>query len=211
MPIKIKVFPAGPLVNNACILYDEAGKQAFVVDPSFEPQPLLDFLNENALTAEMILITHGHFDHFAGVAYLLANLPKAPKLALHPADLEIWKDGGGSRHFRMPLDAPGNPDVQLADGQILTLGSAQIEVRLTPGHSHGSVVFYIPELKTAICGDVIFHHSIGRTDLTGGNLDTLLNSIRSKVFTLPMETTLVPGHGMNTTVGEEIKNNPFLN
>jgi hydroxyacylglutathione hydrolase len=140
-----------------------------------------------------------------------ANLPNRPKIALHPADLDLWREGGGSKQFRVLIDLPESPDISLSDGQMLNLGNGQIETRSAPGHSPGSVVFYIPELQTAVCGDVIFHHGIGRTDLADGNFDLLMTSIRTKIFTLPPKTRLIPGHGIETTVEEEKLHNPFIN
>jgi len=207
---KVFVISTGMMGNNVCIVMDEDHHEAIVVDPSFEPEIVLDFLQYHELSVPKILLTHGHFDHFAGVNYLMTMLPQKPKLGIHRNDLALMLDGGESKGLNIPLLPPGEPDFFLEDQQVLTLGDISIQVRLTPGHTPGSVIFYLPDLKTAICGDLIFRHGVGRTDLLGGSETDLLSSIRSQVFTLPPETRLIPGHGEETTVQEEMQNNPFL-
>ncbi len=210
MPLQIKEFSLGQLQNNTFVIFDEATKQAIIVDPSFQNQPVLDFVKENSLAVELILCTHAHFDHFAGVAYAAESITPRPKIALNEKDLALWQDGGGSKHFNYLIKLPPQPDQFITHGQVIRLGIDQLEIREVPGHSPGSVIVYIPSLKTAICGDAIFLESIGRTDLEDGDLELLLASIRSQVFTLPDETILLPGHGASTTVAHEKKFNPFL-
>ncbi|MDP3683226.1 MAG: MBL fold metallo-hydrolase [Ignavibacteria bacterium] len=210
MTIKIKVFSTGPLGNSVVFLIDEESREAIVVDPSYEPEIALDFINEQELKVKMILLTHGHFDHFAGVNYLNSKLLKKPKMGMHRDDLELLRDGGGSKEFHMPVLPPDDSDLFLEDKMELMLGDAAIQVRLAPGHTAGSVVFYIAAAKTAVCGDVIFYHSVGRTDMAGGSHERLIESIRKQVLTLPPETRLIPGHGEETTVREEMLYNPFL-
>lgn len=210
MTLDCSVVMTGQLGNNVCILADRDSKEAWIIDPSFNPEIVLDAVQQQHLSVTRILLTHGHFDHFAGVNFLAANLPEKPRLGLHRDDLELLRDGGGSKYFHVPILPPDDPDFFLEDNQELHLGESTIQVRLAPGHTAGSVIFCLPELKAAVCGDVIFHHSIGRTDLAGGNFETLVDSIRRQVFTLPLETRLIPGHGAETSVGEEMRNNPFL-
>ena len=211
MKLKLKIINTGPLGNNVCVLYAAETKKAIVIDPSFEPQPVLDFIKHNELIVECILLTHGHFDHFAGIQYFISNLNCRPKMGMHRYDLELLRDGGGSKNFHVPILPPNDPDFFLEDKQIIRLEDFSIEVRLAPGHSTGSVVFYISDLDCAICGDVIFYHGVGRTDLDGGSEETLMASIRDQIFTLPPQTKLIPGHGQETSVREEMENNPFLN
>jgi len=210
MTIKVWVFSTGQLSNNVVFLIDEESKETIIVDPSYEPEIMLDFINDEQLTIKMILLTHGHFDHFAGVNYLISKLPEKPQLAMHRDDLELLKDGGGSKEFHMPVLPPDDPDIFLEDQMELKFAGASIQVRLAPGHTPGSVIFYIPDVKTAICGDVIFYHSVGRTDMAGGSHEALIESIRKQVLTLPQNTRLIPGHGEETTVHEEMLHNPFL-
>lgn len=211
MPLQIKEFSLGQLQNNIFVIFDESTKQAIIVDPSFQSQPILDFVNENSLNVESILCTHAHFDHFAGVALTAESLTPPPKILLNEKDHALWEDGGGSKHFNFSIKLPPQPDRFLAHGQILQMGKEQLEIREVPGHSPGSIILYIPSLKTAICGDAIFRESIGRTDLADGDHELLLKSIREQVFTLPDETILLPGHGPHTTVEHEKMFNPFLN
>ncbi len=209
MSLQIKEFCSSPLENNVILLFDDTGK-SILFDPSFVIEDVYEFIKNKKLSVEKILFTHGHFDHFAGLAFLLSKISPAPQVGLHPADLEIWRDGGGSRHFRMLINPPCDPDLFLEDGQKIALGESQVEVRHTPGHSPGSVTFYIPNLKTALVGDLLFHRGIGRTDLDGGNFQALKNSVHTQIFTLPVDTVLIPGHGPHTTVKEEMENNPFV-
>ena len=210
MTVNVFVISTGMMGNNVSIVMDEERGEAIVVDPSYEPEIVLDFIEHHELKITKILLTHGHFDHFAGVHFLASKLSEKPVLGLHRDDLDLMMDGGGSKNFHIPVLPPGNPDFYLEDKQELKLGDTSIQVRLAPGHTPGSVILYIPEAKTAICGDVIFRHGVGRTDLEGGSETALFASIRDQVFTLPKETRLIPGHGEETTVLEEMTNNPYL-
>jgi glyoxylase-like metal-dependent hydrolase (beta-lactamase superfamily II) len=209
MSLQIKEFCSSPLENNVILLFDDAG-ESILFDPSFGIEDVYEFIKNENLTVGKILFTHGHFDHFAGLAFLLSKISLAPQVGLHAADLEIWREGGGSRYFRMPMNPPCDPDLFLENGQQIALGESKIEVRHTPGHSPGSVTFYIPALQTALVGDLLFHRGIGRTDLEGGDFQTLKNSVQTQIFTLPADTVLIPGHGPHTTVKEEMENNPFI-
>lgn len=210
MPLEIKEFSLGQLQNNTFVIYDESSKRAIIVDPSFQNQPILDYIKENSLAVESILCTHAHFDHFAGVAITAESITPRPQILLNEKDLELWQDGGGSKHFNFLIKLPPQPDQFITHGQVLQLGKEQLGIREVPGHSPGSVILYIPSLKTAICGDAIFRESIGRTDLADGDHELLISSIREQVFTLPDETILLPGHGAHTTVGHEKRFNPYL-
>jgi glyoxylase-like metal-dependent hydrolase (beta-lactamase superfamily II) len=122
----------------------------------------------------------------------------------------LWRAGGGGAIFGFKIDPGPEPTIDLAQGQILRLGNTQFEVRYTPGHTKGHCVFYAAREKTCFCGDLIFHDSVGRTDLPGGDWDTLSNSIRTQIFTLPDDTRLLSGHGPQTTVGQEKQFNPYV-
>lgn len=210
MSLNQKILCCGPLGNNVVILFEMATRKAVIFDPSFEPEQILSFVEDTTLMVEKILFTHGHFDHFAGLNYLLANITPVPVIGLHIADLDLWRRGGGSVEFRMQMDRPADPDFFLYDSQVIELGGEKIQVRHTPGHSPGSVIFYIESLKTAVVGDLIFHQGVGRTDLDGGSYAALQESIQQQVFTLPSETTLIPGHGPFTTVETEMRLNPYV-
>lgn len=210
MPIKVHLLSSGPLENNVIIIEDEETHEGIIFDPSFYPEDVLAIVEKEGIGISSILFTHGHFDHFAGLTYLLAKIYPTPRVGLHAADLNLWREGGGSVQFRIPVDLPTDPDFLLEHGQQLPLGNHVIEVRHTPGHSPGSVIFHIPTIKTAIVGDLIFRYGVGRTDLDGGSFAALKNSIETQVFTLPSDTTLIPGHGPETTVAEEMRNNPYV-
>lgn len=210
MPLQIKVFTLGQMQNNTIVLFDPVAKKGIIVDPSFQNQPVLDFVDNNNLVIELIICTHAHFDHFAGVPFLSETLKLRPLIAVGVNDLSLWQDGGGSKHFHFNMDLPVDPDRLLTQGEIVHLGDTAIEIREVPGHSRGSIILYISALSTAICGDTIFRESIGRTDLEDGNFEQLLTSIKTQIFTLPDDTVLIPGHGSATTVSHEKRFNPFF-
>ena len=209
--MQLDILCSGPLKNNVIVLHDGVSRDALVIDPSFEPEQVLEFVNRRNLVVRSLLFTHGHCDHFAGLSYLLANLTPRPSVGLHQDDLDWWRDGGGAAQWRLKIDTPDDPDFFLSEGEDLELGGETIQVRHTPGHSPGSVIFYLPALNTALVGDLIFRQGVGRTDLTGGSFQVLRNSIETKIYTLPPETVLIPGHGPSTTVAQEKKLNPYVN
>lgn len=201
----ITTFALGPLQTNGYLL-GHAGRALFV-DPGGDPAPVLDALGKRGLALETIVLTHLHFDHAYGVA-ALAKATGAPVLA-NPADeylLESWLGRGGEM---------GVPEVQDYDYTSLEAGETSFlglacRVLATPGHSQGSLTLYFPDAGAAFVGDLIFSRSIGRTDFPGGDTDTLLASVRDKIFTLPPDTRLYPGHGPATTVAAEAAHNPFF-
>jgi len=129
---------------------------------------------------------------------------------IHKDEIELWKDGGGARDFGFEFDSGPVPGNIIQDGDFLMLGETSFSVLHTPGHSRGHVSFYCPSESTIFCGDLIFYHSVGRTDLAVSNESDLFDSIRNKIFTLPTKTILYPGHGRPTTIQEEKTNNPFI-
>lgn len=210
LAIEIASYLLGPIENNTFLVTDPVSHEAVVIDPSFDIQPLINHIRQRELKIKSILITHAHFDHIAGVNPLLAVLPVRPQLVLHKADFFLWKDRGEAMQCGFKLDPLPNPDHFMLDEEIFTVGSFELVVHHTPGHSPGHVVFTIPQEKVIFVGDAIFAGSIGRTDLTGGDMAELLNSIRKTILSCPDETRLLPGHGSETTVGIERLNNPFL-
>lgn len=213
MRLEIIRLTLGPLPNNVYLLGDHASGDAVVVDPSFEGQVVLDRAAALGWTLNAIWLTHGHFDHLAGAGEIAGAFNPALPVGLHPGDRAWYAQEGGAGQFGMTI--PPLPEVALAfeDGMALGLRAdapTVAEVRHAPGHSAGHVMFYVESLNTLLCGDVIFRQGIGRTDLAGGDQATLLESIRTQVFSLPDETRLLPGHGPETTVGFEKAHNPFL-
>ena len=200
----------GPLENNTYIVADPDSKIAAVIDPSFEPEKILAAAQTAGLTIQAVWLTHAHFDHIAGTSGLRAKLSPAPQVALHSADIPLWREDGGARLFGLVLDSGPLPTQSLQHEQVLTLGATEFKVLHTPGHSPGHVVFYAPEAGVVFCGDLIFRRSVGRTDLPGSSPSQLVTSIHTQIFTLPPEVRLLPGHGPETTVGEERASNPYV-
>jgi len=210
MTLSISTFVLGPIENNTFLIADEDSKIAAVIDPSAASKELTEKIQENKWVLEYILVTHAHFDHIGGVRSLIGQFSNNLKVALHSADLELWREGGSSKEFGFDFSVGSEPNLILEDKQILRMGKVPIEVLHTPGHTPGHVTFSIKSALAAFCGDLIFYHSVGRTDLKISNEAHLLQSINEKILTLEPETTLYPGHGPITTVQEEIENNPFL-
>jgi hydroxyacylglutathione hydrolase len=200
----------GPVSTNCYILADSNTKEAVVIDPAWDGQKIFVEAQKKGWRISQLWYTHAHFDHFGGAADLSKALNPAPLIALHPLDLDLWRNQGGAPNFGLQMDPGPEPTVDLAHGQILRLGKMEFEVRHTPGHTPGHVVFYCARESALFCGDLIFHNSVGRTDLPGGDWETLLGSITEQVFSLPDDTHLLSGHGEKSTVGEEKKGNPFV-
>ena len=198
-------------MTNAYLVADEATKEATVVDPAWDGERILEEANSSGWHIKQIWVTHAHFDHIGGVSAIVKGLQDPPVVALHPKDHPLWQAKGGAPLFGMRFESDANPNLELAHGQVLQLGKSFAEVRHAPGHTEGHVMFYFEEAKVLFSGDVIFQGSVGRTDLPGGDWDTLLNSIKTQVLTLPDEVRILSGHGLETTVGQERQTNPFLN
>jgi len=210
MTLIIHTYILGPLENNTYLLAEPESGQAVVIDPSFGIAEVAQTLRQNGWTLAGIWFTHAHYDHIAGTQELVDTFGESLPMALHPADLRLWQHHGGANMFGMRLDIKSQPNMELAHGQLLRLGGAEIQVRHTPGHTPGHVVFYAREINTVFCGDLIFQDGVGRTDLPGGSELALVQSIREQIFTLPDETQLLSGHGPETTVRDEKLNNPYI-
>jgi glyoxylase-like metal-dependent hydrolase (beta-lactamase superfamily II) len=203
MPLKIVTFELGEMANNTYLVADPGTRQAVVIDPSFDSEVVLEEIARRSWQITGVWLTHAHFDHVAGVRRLVnASQPPIP-VGLHPADLPLLRQGGGARLFGIQVDEVPAPAIHFDHGQQLRVGAQWIEVRHTPGHTPGHVIFYAAESGVAFCGDLIFFHGVGRTDLPGGDYQALLQSLHTQVFTLPPETRLLSGHGPETTVLEE--------
>jgi hydroxyacylglutathione hydrolase len=228
-----EVFPVGLLQCNCSILGDEASGEAIVVDPGDDIPRIIATLERNHLRVKQILITHAHIDHIAGAARLKA-LTGAPIL-YNTRDLELVKMMDLQADWLgVPTPDVPTPDDTLDEGRVIAIGGAGAgfsprktgsqdpasappqrraitgHILHTPGHTQGSVCLYLPEQGLLLAGDTLFAGSVGRTDLPGGDTATLLRSIHQKLLALPDSTVVVPGHGPNTTIGEERATNPFL-
>jgi hydroxyacylglutathione hydrolase len=203
-------FVLGPLENNTYLIVDTETNEAVVIDPSFESEIVLAEIRQQGWRLTQVWLTHAHFDHIAGVSIIAESTTQPLPVGLHPGDLILWKQYGGAPPFGVKIARGPEPSIFFSHGQQLQVGKTTFEVRHTPGHTRGHVVFVCHEAGFVLCGDLIFKGSVGRTDLAGGDTNKLMNSIRSQILTLPPETRLYSGHGPDTTVGEELKTNPYL-
>ncbi|MCD8166163.1 MAG: MBL fold metallo-hydrolase [Bacteroides sp.] len=211
--MRIKKFEFNMFPVNCYVVWDETG-EAVIIDPGCfyeeEKQTLKNFIKNNNLTVKHLLNTHLHLDHIFGNPFLLKEFGLSAEA--HKAD-EFWLESAPqqSRMFGFHLkEAPVPLGNYLYDGDTITFGHTTLEAIHVPGHSPGSLVFYCKEENCMFSGDVLFQGSIGRADLAGGNFDELIENICSRLFSLPGETVVYPGHGAPTTIGIEKVENPFF-
>lgn len=204
-----EILPVGLLQCNCSILGDETSREAIVVDPGDDIPSIQAILKQHGLTVKFIFITHAHIDHIAS-AQALKKLTGAP-IFYNENDLPLVKmmDVQAS-WLRMPVPEVLPPDSPLTDGQTFSVSGISGTVLHTPGHTQGSVCLYLPDHSLLLAGDTLFAGSVGRTDLPGGDTKQLLRSIHDRLLPLPDNVKVVPGHGPNTTIGEEREENPFL-
>jgi hydroxyacylglutathione hydrolase len=204
-----RILPVGPLQCNCSILGDDETHEAMVIDPGDQIDDILKILAEEKLSVKQIVVTHAHIDHVGGAMKLKAATG-APIL-MNQSDYALLK--------MLPMQAawvgmrpPGSVEVDESadDGRVLKIGTVPVNVIHTPGHTEGSVCLLLPDEKKLIAGDTLFAGSIGRTDLPGGSIDKIMRSLHTRVLALPDETEVTPGHGPQTTIGEERETNPFL-
>ena len=211
MTLEIQTIVSMPFAENTYVLWKKGSKNAVVVDPGFEPDAIIDFLNERGLVVGAILNTHGHSDHIAGNAPLKNAFPDAPLLiGLHDAPLLTDPEANLSAGYGFDVLSPP-ADQTVREGDVVSFAGLTFEVLDIPGHSPGHVVFVIRERPVIVMGgDVLFRGSIGRTDFPGGDFDLLASGIRKKLYTLPDDTIVYPGHGPVTHTGHEKRTNPFV-
>ncbi len=210
--MKVTAFELGPFLARTLLVEAERGDGAILVDPGFDVQVLLEQLARRPSHITAIVLTHAHIDHAYGAAEAKAAFPNAP-LLLHRDDLPLFRNlAAQATVFGFPPPRPVAEDGFLADGDTLAVGGERLLVRHAPGHSPGHVVLISQDSHPplALVGDVLFAGSIGRTDLWGGSLPTLERSIREVLYTLPGATRVIPGHGPDTTVAQEMATNPFV-
>ncbi len=208
--LEIKTLILGPVQTNTYLVADSDTRDAAVIDPAWDGELILSEARSRGWRIAHLWYTHAHFDHIGGAAEIADALNPLPLVALHPNDHVLWRAGGGGAFFGFEIDPGPEPTIDFYQGQILKLGSVEFEVRFTPGHTTGHCVLYVESEKLCFCGDLIFNGSVGRTDLPGGDWDTLVNSIKTQIFILPDDTRLLSGHGPETTVGQEKQFNPYL-
>ncbi|MBI4307580.1 MAG: MBL fold metallo-hydrolase [Chloroflexi bacterium] len=203
----LRVIPVGPFIENVYIIGDEATKEGLIIDPGGEAERVLDEVQKLGLTVKYIVNTHGHADHTGAI--LPVKDGTGASFAIHERDvptmqhvsqwvLEMMKD----------WSAPPAPDFTVKDGDVLKVGTLEFAIAETPGHTPGGLC--VVGNGIAITGDTLFRLSVGRTDMPGGDWDRLLESIRTKLYTLPKETVVLPGHGPHSTIGDECRGNPFV-
>lgn len=210
--INIQTFVFNPYQENTYVLYDDA-KNCIIVDPGMhnhsEEQELKAFIVKNLLTPILLLNTHCHIDHVLGNKYVYEEWNLKPQFHEDEVPLLVavqnYAPQMGFRYEVSPI-----PEAFLQETDTIALGNNQLQIILAPGHSPAHLCFYSPEDAFLIGGDVLFRNSIGRTDLPGGDHNTLLESITKKIYTLPDDTIVYPGHGSTTTIGFEKQTNPFV-
>lgn len=203
-----------PFGENMYILWDEASREAVVVDPGMmregERDMVTKFIGDNNLNVKHVLLTHLHVDHITSARWLADKT--GADVCGSALDAQLGQELPEQvAHFRINVEVePLTVDRDLADGDTIQLGDETIQVLHVPGHSPGGLAFYLPQSALLISGDTIFNGSVGRTDLWGGDMAQLINSIREKILPLPDETVIASGHGPTTTVADEKRFNPFL-
>ncbi len=211
--VSLSIVPMvlGPFQTNTYLVADPESRVAAVIDPAWGGGEIAREAQRREWRITDVWLTHAHIDHIAGVRGVAKDLDPAPRIAMHPLDRPLWQQSGGTGWFGLPsVDVGPPPAFELKDGMHLSLGAFTFEVRHSPGHSPGHVMFYCAEQACLFSGDLLFAGGVGRTDLQGGDWETLLTSIRERAFNLPDEVQVLPGHGPSTTIGWERRTNPFL-
>jgi hydroxyacylglutathione hydrolase len=209
----VQSFTFSPVQENTYILYNDE-KQCCIIDPgcyfASEEEELKSFIREHGLTPVYLLNTHCHLDHIFGNRFV--HKTYGLKLHLHKLEKQVLDYGPISgQMWQLPFDNYDGELVYIDEKDVIRLGSEELHILFTPGHSPGHICFYSKPHKFIIGGDVLFDGSVGRTDLPGGDFATLEQSIKTKLYTLPQDVIVYPGHGGSTTIGDEMKTNPFVN
>ncbi len=202
----IKKYTLGPVQANCYLLVCTDTKKAALIDPGDRSTEIAELISREKYELSVIINTHGHFDHIGGNKFFSCN--KVP-VAAHRLEYDRIKTGGDAAMFGLDCDISPDPSIDASQTEIISFGSVNLKVLHTPGHTQGHISLYHKESASLFCGDVLFFRSIGRTDLPGGSRKQLLDSIRSKLYTLPGVTVVYPGHGPETSIEDEIKHNPW--
>ena len=206
-----RIIPVTAFAQNCTLLWCEETKQAAVVDPGGDLEDILALAAREGVAIEKILLTHGHIDHAGGTAELARRLGAPIEGPQREDDFWIAQLPQQARMFGFPGACEVfTPDRWLDDGDTVTVGQQTLDVLFTPGHTPGHICFFHAPSKLAIVGDVLFAGSIGRTDFPRGDYDTLIRSIRTKLWPLGDDVEFIPGHGPMSTFGEERRSNPFV-
>ncbi len=208
--VTVRRCTLGPYQTNCYVVRPAGYAGCWVIDASFDPEPLIRLIGDEGGAPEALILTHAHVDHLAGVAEVRRAYPSLPIWA-HRTE-EAWLSDpvlNLSEFGGQAITAPAATRL-LDGGETLALGPTTWSVLHTPGHSPGGITLYCPAAGVALVGDALFAGSIGRTDFPGSSLDQLTESIRSRLYTLPATTRVLPGHGPSTTIGREAQSNPFV-
>lgn len=211
--IKVKVFTFNAFSENTLLLWDDETKEAAVIDPgtssASEENILSVFISSEKLQIKYLINTHCHIDHILGCKFVKEKYN--PVYYAPEKDIPLLDHAQQqAQMFDIILDEPPKPDQLITEATELSLGNSSLKFLFTPGHTPGEFCIYLEKEKICITGDVLFNESIGRTDLWGGDYDTLLKSIENKLLSLPDDVMIYPGHGDSSTIGYEKQNNPFL-
>ena len=209
----IKKFMFGPFQENTFLIWDEITNECAVIDPGCynetEENNLAAFISSNNLKIKYLLCTHCHIDHLIGCAFIKEKYN--PPFLVPELDLPLLQNAGEQASaFNLKLKTPPAHDNVITEDLVLYLGNKKLEFIFTPGHTSGEYCIYLKADAICITGDVLFKDGIGRTDLWGGDYDTLMDSIKNKLLTLPDDVVIYPGHGENSKIGIEKNENPFL-
>jgi hydroxyacylglutathione hydrolase len=210
--LTVKSFEFSPIQENTYILYNEFN-ECIIIDPGCyfdaEKEELVAFIEKKKLIPKMLINTHCHLDHVFGNKFITEKYNLTLQIHENEKPVLAFATTSGLM-YNLPFDNYEGDFIYLNEGDIIKLGKDELTVLLTPGHSPGSISFYSATNKFVISGDVLFRNSVGRSDLPGGNHETLIQSIKEKLMTLPEETTVHSGHGQPTTIGYEGRNNQYL-
>ncbi len=210
--LTVQPFTFNPVQENTYVVYNEKG-DCCIIDPgcyfASEEQELKNFIEKNGLRPVYLLNTHCHLDHIFGNRFVQKTFGLS--LYLHKLEKPVLEHGPASGQvWQLPFDNYDGELNYLDEGEVVRIGEDELHVLFTPGHSPGSISFYNAEAKFVISGDVLFQGSVGRTDLPGGDFTILEESIKTKLYTLPADVIVYSGHGESTTIGDEMKGNPFV-
>jgi len=211
--IKLQEFIFNAFSENTFVIWDEASLEAAIIDPGcydeYEKNQLKNFIESNHLTPKYLINTHCHIDHIVGNAFIKKEFDV--EFIIGENDIFLLNiQFDQAYQFGFEMEKSPEPESYLSEDKIIKLGDSEIKSLFTPGHSPGEFCLYCVKEKFCITGDVLFREGIGRTDLWGGDYDAIVNSIQNKLFTLPDETVIYPGHGESSSIGYEKMHNPFI-
>lgn len=208
--LQFEITPVTPFQQNSCLIWCSETMEGICTDPGGDLELIIDKIKATQMTLKKIVLTHGHLDHVGG-ALSLSKTFQVPIIGPHKED-DFWLQILPQQAAMLQLKevATFTPDQWLEEASVITVGNLTLDVLHCPGHTPGHVVLVNHEAKLVIAGDVLFKGSIGRTDFPKGDMETLLNSIQNKLFTLGDDYQVIPGHGPTTTIGHEKATNPFV-